>query len=162
MQVIEKPAVSFGVLESDAIKVYTAVGGEAAKPLMWTNPGAASGDGEITRPAFELDTLYGATPPVICTLIVLPRQAATIWLAGSASSGAGGGTGGATVPGLLLSVAVIFEPVASTMVNVSVSKQVLLVTAVNALPGASTGTPNSPTAVGKLAATLYGGVPPYM
>jgi len=113
-------------------------------------------------PAGATATLYGGVPPVITNPTLVPfTHIGGLAAAGVITSAGGAAGGGITwVPGALISVAVVWRPIASTMVNTSGFTHVPLVTASNAPPEKKTVELTIPTAVGKVDDTLYGGVPP--
>ena len=108
-------------------------------------------------------TLNGAVPPVIVNPKLLlvqlftPGPAVT---AGGVTCTGPVGTTGVAVPTVLTSVAVVWRPIASTIVNVSGLTHAPLVIASNEPPEKLTVELTKITASGKVDETWYGGVPP--
>ena len=94
---------------------------------------------------------------------VLPVHAASFTVVGVTTSADGAGVpGGAWVPGVLMSVAVVVLPAESWIANVSGLTHVPLVVARKKPPLDPTTDGEITTAVGNVDATVYGGVPPKM
>lgn len=74
--------------------------------------------------------------------------------------GPDGGGGGVAVPRLLISCAVVWRPIASTIVNVSGLTQLPFVMISNEPPEVNTVVLTIVTVSGNDGATWYGGVPP--
>ena len=105
-------------------------------------------------------------PPVITNVNVCPVQLLTpvrdteVGVTTSVDGVGTGVPGGAWVPGMLRSCAVVVLPAESWIVNVSGLTQVPLVVARKKLPLDPTTEGETTTPVGKVEATVYGGVPP--